>query len=282
VRSRRILLAAVPLGLAVFVIVKWVNVLGDAEGQADPQVGVWELMVAASVVLWTALAAVGVGMLDKLPRRDVGGLVLAVYGAILLLLVFTLLAGIHNQFVVAGQQWKNFLLHVIALVTITPWLVALERIRVVADDDDEWAPTAKAIARIQEHRRWLHAATAALGGMIALAVILTGGLREAVTAAGLEPTPDSYVLVYGAWLTALLAGLYLRVFSAVERRARWIVCSAVPLPDPGSDGFSAAVERRAQVGQELQLGGNARANLESLISVLAPLIGALLTRFGGL
>jgi hypothetical protein len=266
VPARLVLWAAAPLGLAVFAIVR----SGDAA--QTPLVDVWQLLVAASVVLWTALASAGLRMLETLPLRNVGRFLVAVYGAFALLLVLTGLAGIGNDVVVDGQRWKNGLLHALAAVAILPWLVALERIRL-----DE----ATTIERIRELRACLKGATAALGGMIAVAVILTGALREAVAEAGGTPSPDAYVLVYGAWLTAVLAAIYVRVFGAIERSARSIMDRAAPLPDPADDGFPAAAERRALLARELELGGDVRANLEGLVAVLAPLAGALLTRFGG-
>jgi hypothetical protein len=280
VSARRILLAAAPLGLAVLAIVVWVEAGAEPEAEPGPQADVWEFLVAGSVVLWTALASAGVSLLETLPRRDVRGFLAAVYGAMALLLVLTALAGVENGIVIAGQQWKNVLLHVIAAVTILPWLTALERIRLAATDD--WPADAAAIERIRALRGQLQAATAALGGMVAVAVLLSGALRNAVAEAGLEPTPDAYVLVYGAWLTAILAAVYLRVFGAIERCARAIVERAVPLPDPAAEAFPAAVERRGLLAQELGMGGDPRSNLESLVAVLAPLAGALLTRVGGL
>lgn len=274
--ARRILLAAAPFGLAVFAIVTLVEVGAEPEAKAGPLTDVWELMVGGSVVLWTALASVGARRLESLPRRDVRGFLAAVYGAMALLLVFTALAGVANGIVIWGQPWKNVLLHVIAAVTILPWLVALERIRLEARDRDA------TIERIRALRGGLQTATAALGGMVAVAVLLSGGLRNAVAETGLEPTPDEYVLVYGAWLTAILAAVYLRVFGAVERRAQAIVDRAVPLPDPAAEAFPAPVERRGLLAQELGMGGDPRSNLESLVAVLAPLVGALLTRVGGL
>ena len=278
--ARRILLAAAPLGLAVLAIVVWVEAGAEPEAEPGPQADVWEFLVAGSIVLWTALASAGVSLLETLPRRDVRGFLAAVYGAMALLLVLTALAGVENGIVIAGQQWKNVLLHVIAAVTILPWLTALERIRLAATDD--WPADAAAIERIRALRGQLQAATAALGGMVAVAVLLSGALRNAVAEAGLEPTPDAYVLVYGAWLTAILAAVYLRVFGAIERCARAIVDRAAPLPDPAAEAFPAAVERRGLLAQELGMGGDPRSNLESLVAVLAPLAGALLTRVGGL
>ena len=144
------------------------------------------------------------------------------------------------------------MLHALAAVAILPWLVALERIRLAARDKDA------NIERIRVLRADLKSATAALGGMIAVAVILTGALREAVAEAGKTPSPDAYVLVYGAWLTAVLAAIYVRAFGAIQRRARSIMDRAVPLPDPADDGVSGgrraarAARARARAGRRPQ------------------------------
>ena len=57
------------------------------------------------------------------------------------------------------------------------------------------------------------------------------------------------------------------------------------LRDPtgeSAEAFSASVALRTTLGQELGLGGDARKNLEGLVVVMSPLIGAILTRLGGL
>ena len=127
--------------------------------------------------------------------------------------------------------------------------------------------------------------TAALGAIVAVAVIGTGALRDAVAAAHLEPMPDTLVLVYGAWYTGVVAAIYLPAFGAIERQATRILDEVAQLPDPSpatAQTFSERVAYRAQVAQQLGLEGNARQNLEGLVVVMSPLIGAVLTRLGGL
>ena len=64
-----------------------------------------------------------------------------------------------------------------------------------------------------------------------------------------------------------------------------MLSTAAPLPDPDPESAEAFVTSRTlrtELAQELELGGDARRNLEGLLAVLAPLAGALLTRLGGL
>jgi hypothetical protein len=83
----------------------------------------------------------------------------------------------------------------------------------------------------------------------------------------------------------VLGAIYLYVFGAIDRRARWIVEQAAPLPEPrleSAEAFLASIQLRSQLAQEVELGGDARKNLEGLIAVLSPLLGALLTRLAGI
>jgi hypothetical protein len=126
-------------------------------------------------------------------------------------------------------------------------------------------------------------ATASLGTIIALAVIATGALQHAVQAAKLSPLPESFVLVYGGWFTGVLAAIYLYVFTALERRARSIREKAAPLPQPdiaSAEAFAASTKLRNELTQLLELGGDPRKNLEGLVAVLSPLVGALLSLAG--
>ena len=93
------------------------------------------------------------------------------------------------------------------------------------------------------------------------------------------------MIVYGAGFTAVLAGVYLYVFGALDRRARDLVRKAVRVPDPdpaAAQEFSARIALRRALAEELELGGDAKTNLEGLVVVLSPLVAAMLTRIGGL
>jgi hypothetical protein len=288
--------APVLAAIGAYVLLEGVDIGAEPEATPDERLAVWELVMTASVVAWTVLAGVGVRMLRDPEaatgvtswRRVVGsakGYFAAVYGAVAFPLVFVGLTGIGNPTILTGQQWKNVVLHLIGGAAILPLLVVVKQIHAQAQDSGTWSPTAASIARIGAMRRSLHVATAAVGAIIALAVIGTGALRDAVASVGLEPLPDTFVIVYGAWYTGVLAAIYLHAFGAVEHRARRILDDAAPLRDPtgeSADAVSASVALRTVLGQELGLGGDARKNLEGLVVVMSPLIGAILTRLGGL
>jgi hypothetical protein len=293
-RARAVVLTAPLLGVVAFALLEWVDWGAKPEHAAHPddRVAIWELSVTAGVVVWAVLAGIGLRMLEELDlpprgrsRSETAWFLLFVYGAIGLLLAVGFVTGLNNPTVLTGQHWKTPLLHLVAGVANLPLLIAMKRIQLCATEETEWSTGARDIQRIRYLRRSMNTATAALGAIIALAVISTGALRDAVVAAGLTPLPDTFVLVYGAWFTGVLAAIYLHAFGAVDRRARWIVEQAVPLPDPrleSGEAFLTSVQLRAQLAQEVELGGDARKNLEGLVAVLSPLLGALLTRLAGI
>jgi hypothetical protein len=217
-------------------------------------------------------------------QRETAAFVIFTYAAIALLLGIGALADLRNPEVLDGQEWKNGLLHLVAGAAIFPFLVALDRIRICAGEDYGWSTRARDIERIRYLRRYLRTATASLGAIVALAVISTGALRSAVEAAGKDALPDTFVIVYGAWFTGILAAIYLYAFGALEARARKILDATAPLPDPdlpSADAFKAMVELRRELTKELELGGDPRKNMEGLVAVLSPLAGALLSGLGG-
>ncbi len=304
--ARAVTLAAPLLGLATFALLKWagwgserdIHALGGAR-----ELAVWQFLLTAQVVVWSVLAGAGLRAVKALNahaqawlaetapawrarwRKETARFLLFSYSVVAVLLVAGGLAGLRNPYVMTGQDWKIPLLHVIAGAAAFPFLVVLKRVQLCATEETGWSTTAKDIERIHLLRSYLRLATASLGAIIALAVIATGALRQAVEAADLTPLPDTFVLVYGAWFTGVLAAIYLHVFTALDGRARSVLERAAPLPDPNlgaAEAFATGTKLRGELSAELELGGDPRKNLEGLIAVLSPLGGALLTRLGGL
>ena len=112
-----------------------------------------------------------------------------------------------------------------------------------------------------------------------------GRLLWGTAAAGLTPLPEGFVVVYGASFTAVVAAVYLYVFSALETRGSLFLEAVAALPDPSVEraaAFTAGRSLRTELSQELELNRDPRKDLQSLLAVLSPLIGALLTKLGGL
>ncbi|WP_327638277.1 hypothetical protein OHB24_07865 [Kribbella sp. NBC_00482] len=285
-------------GLASFALLKWVNFGTDPDVNArggTAELGIWQYLVSINVMIWVLLAGLGLVLLRQL-TAEVDDWKPASRGETVRFVVFVLIltavplviggaAGMKNPYTIEGQNWKIPLLHAVAGVANVPLLVLLKRIHLVAVDDERWSTTARDIARLQLLRRTTRIATAALGGVIALAVVATGALRQATAAAGLTPLPEGFVVVYGASFTAVVAAVYLYVFSALETRGSRFLEAVAALPDPSVEraaAFTAGRSLRTELSQELELNRDPRKDLQSLLAVLSPLIGALLTKLGGL
>ena len=302
VRIRERLIPAIrrcSLAISPFLVAAIVFVLLEAGGdrpgiapEARARAAVWEVLVTASVFAWVILARIGWRVAQEVRELSgrkadawpVAAFLATVYVAVALPLILVLLTNIGNDQVLTDQQAKNGLLHFTGAVLIAPLLVAIKRIQLFADDRSAWSTSVDTIARVRQLRRALHLATAALGGIVASAVVATGALRDAVAAAGLDTTPDTFVLVYGAWYTAVLGGIYFYAFRAIEGRARWFLQETAPLPEPSlvaAEDFSTSFGLREQLTQELELGRSAFANLQGLVVILSPLLGAVLTRLAG-
>jgi hypothetical protein len=305
----RVVIAGAPfLALGVFALLEWADWGSQPDAKAEggeKELAVWEGLITAQVAVWAVLAGVGLRAMRELDadaeawlaestdawrarwRKETTWFLLLSYGVIVVLFVPSTLGSgeLRNPSILTGQEWKIVLLFVVAGVAIFPFLFVLKRIQLCAAEESGWSTRAKDLERIQVLRRQLRSATASLGTVIALFVIASGALSDAVEAAGLEPLPDSAILVAGAWFTGVLAAIYLYVFTSLDARARGILERAAPLPDPSraaADEFVASTTLRRELSVELELGGDARKNLEGLIAVFSPLAAALLSRFGGL
>lgn len=317
----RMVIAGAPfLAFGVFALFEWADwgcpPADEAEG-GENELAVWEALITAQVAVWAVLAGVGLRALRELNahaeawfaesseawrarwRRETTWFLLFSYGVIVVLLVPAALGSggqgsscaeigsgeLRNPSILTGQEWKVPLLFVVAGVANFPFLFVLKRIQLCAAEESGWSTSAGDIERIQVLRRQLRSATASLGTVIALFVIASGALSDAVEAAGLKPLPDSAILVAGAWFTGVVAAIYLYVFTSLDARARRFLERAAPLPDPNpaaAEEFAASTKLRRELSAELELGGDARKNLEGLIAVFSPLAAALLSRFGGL
>ena len=264
------------------------------------ELGAWKVLIASQVAAWTLFLAFGIRGLVRLEasidewshpglarrnrwQRETILFLVLVYGTLSAMLVIGGFAKLQNPRLLADQSRKIALLHVVAGAASSPFLIGLKRIQLYAEDDGLWPGSADDIGRLQVLRRYLRSATAAMGTIVALAVVSTGALRNAVVAVGKIPLPQEFVLIYGAFLTGVVGAVYVYVFSAIEARARSILQTAAPLPDPdvaSADHFSAVVKLRGELADVLELGGDPRKNLEGLIAVFAPLLGALITGVG--
>jgi len=304
----RVAIAGAPfLAFGMFALLEWADWGSPRDARArggEKELAVWEGLITAQVVVWAVLAGLGLRTLRELDaqaevwlaestqarrarwRWETWSFVLFAYVVIAVVFVpGATVGGLSAPAVLPGQEWKSGLIFGVAFAAILPFLVVLKRIQLWAAEEDGWSTSAGDIERIRVLRRKLRSATASLGTVIALFVISSGAVSDAVVAAKLPPLPDSVVLVVGGVFTGVLAAVYLYVFTSLDSRARGLLERAAPLPDPNpaaAEEFAASTNLRRELSAELELGGDPRKNLEGLIAVLSPLTAALLSRFAGL
>lgn len=309
VDASRVLIAIAPLlAFGVFALLQWGDWGKPRDAEAiggETELLIWKGLITAQVLVWTVLAGIGLRALHDLGSHVEAWLgesvsewrarwraqtllfVLFVYSVLALLIVLGAFAEgtVRNPVVLHGLHWKVIVVFVLGGLAILPFLIVLKRVQLCAAERRSWSTRAGDIERIRVLRARLRTATASLGTVIALYMVSSGALSDAVDAAALPSVSDSLILVAGAWFTGVLAALYLYVFTAVDGRARRLLERAAPLPDPSpstATEFTGAASLRRDLSAELELGGDARQNLEGLIAVFSPLGAALLSRFAGL
>ena len=280
---------------------------GESWFGRTPQFTVWQLILVAEVIVLGVLAAEGLTALRNLDaalrasapnlRWKATTATQLGYGYLLVLIPLVFYQLSVGAVDVAGMPAKIGIVVVLGLLTTVPFLVVLKRIQIAADSPSGWG-TAGDIQRMRDFRQSLQGSSAALGLLIAMAVLATGALHQALTAgqkaarragaseeiAQLQPFPDVYILLYGLLFTGLLAGVYIAVLRSLDRRSREIVEAAAPIEDPTCPPaeFKEIHEKRTALATELQLGGGLRQNLEGAIAVLSPLATAVLTSLAGI
>src|SRR3954467_2149673 len=162
-----------------------------------------------------------------------------------------------HGFVFPGMPVKTALLVWLGVVValgaaIGMWLVhaALERLF-----DDEVTPPGSLLVRFADLQSQIKALVAIQGAVLGGAILSAGALRNAVLAAPRHPDfPSEYVLIYGVFLSGLVALCFVPTqarVSALGRRLRnrWL---ADP-PSPAGPEWSEWYGRRTAVGEMLGL-----------------------------
>ena len=121
---------------------------------------------------------------------------------------------------------------------------------------------------------------AVLGGLVTVAVLELGALINAINAfrPG-EEVPSEIIFVAASLFAAGLAVLYLPAFSALQHAGQHLVDMLSPLPSVGDDAFVVACDKRDRLRSMLGIDTSAKANLESGVLTLTPLIGGAVTTF---
>jgi hypothetical protein len=121
----------------------------------------------------------------------------------------------------------------------------------------------------------LHRFITFLGAMIGLATLAKGASRHAFVATGGRPAdfPPEFVLLHGAFFTALLALVYIPTYNRLVAAGVAILDAVFPVNSPDLDLKKLAEwqSNRKSLEELLQLRANALDNLRVSLSILAPL-----------
>lgn len=274
------------LGAVGFVLgVRFVTV-GYKFGKEDdaiysaPQTIIWMTLIAAQVALWFIAA----------PRLVEIGWELRGYGydnwlqIAVALLMLLLLLGIPSLFKLRfdfafrhlGAKLKTMTLVgvFVGVIAITDMLLVQAAItQIVNDAAMQQRFDLNLVQSYLARRDELQQSLSILGGIIGLATLATGALRNAALAAGEDKKlyPSESVLVYGLYYTAMVALIYVPIYLSVAHAGEVIRDGLLPLKDLNVDALADFQKKHEAVEQLLELHGGAAESLQSGLAILAPL-----------
>jgi hypothetical protein len=247
---------------------------------------VWRYLIASQAAFWGAVALplwqwrqslVKEYSIDSAGKHVgiVASAMLVIFGSLVLVSVIE-----SPHAVLVDQQARIFMIVFVGYVVMLPAVTGLIEARMAANPE-RWKTELNAIMppyhHLQDHLRGF---LTVLGGMIALIVLTTGALANAI--ADFRPEyaqPREGALVNGAFFAGAVAFLYLPAYVAVQRRGEELLDRICPLRDPNDEKFLDNIERRAKLADLLRLGSTPRENLEKGIIILAPLLTGLVSAF---
>ena len=267
--------------------------LGDSE-----EFGIWVLLIVGQVMAWFLLAGAGLHALIELWQRlgdwglrpEQAAIKTAVY-LVFGYLVVTVLLRLYQEARAhiapggddAGLQAKVVVLTVLAYLATLPHAITLKLVQLASADGAAWGSIDLDVPRMRYLRAASLTAAAALAFVIAMAVLATGALRQALAAGGLRPFPEIYIIFYGLLFSGLLGAIYLHAFNALDARGQSTLDGAAPFVDPmPADDYSTVHKARTELASELQIGGDIRKNLEGLLVVISPLVSAVFSSLAGI
>jgi hypothetical protein len=115
------------------------------------------------------------------------------------------------------------------------------------------------------------------GAVIAGAVLAAGALQSAVDGYRNQTGRPEAVLVYGLFLSTLLAAAYAPAFGALRNAGERVLEAVEPTPKPGDDDWPLGTPRRRELRAYLELDIGLVESLRVGVAVLAPLASGLLS-----
>ena len=190
-----------------------------------------------------------------------------------------------------GHAAKMLVLSVVGLGVAVPGILGVFRVdAAVTRDFDHPSGTAAEVLQLNELRGHLARFGALLSIIVGLAMLSSGGLRNALSAEfGREVLPLELVWVYGGYFSGLLAIIYIpayvRLLAAGGRLADQLCPPPAPWTAPNkevADLLGEYVKRREMVEQALSLHVGAVESFRTAAFIASPLAAALFSSLVGL
>lgn len=129
-------------------------------------------------------------------------------------------------------------------------------------------------------RAILQSQLAALGALIALSTLTTAAFRTAILAAFPDRASDfsaTGVLLFGAWLTVILALVYVPPSERLRQHARALVDEVFPIPGQFDGDWQQQLQRRRDLAAALRVDETSPNSIQNALIIGGPLITSALT-----
>jgi hypothetical protein len=253
----------------------------------SPKAMVWIFFVAGQFALWATV-------IEPLWRWRLHvciayGLrqIRAIRAKVAVAIIFFALPGLFLVYVVpdsklAHHDFKmgvvNVCAVIVALVAVSGiWYVRAALESSFVESQPGGGPVRSAQEKIEvlgDLRTHLQRFISLLGAMVALATLAKGALRQAILATGGSTAefPPEYVLLQGAYFSALLALVYIPTYTLLARAGDDIVDSIYPVSSPDLDWGRLRQwhANRKSLEDFLELKAGAIHNFRASIAILAP------------
>jgi hypothetical protein len=171
-------------------------------------------------------------------------------------------------------------------VTVVTWLGTLVALVAVAgivrvgraawslEVEGRGAPALETYLELRSHlRQFLLIA----GAVVAGAVLAAGALQSAIDGYRHQTGRPESVLLYGLFLSTLLAAAYAPAFMALRGAGERVLEELEPNPEPGDRDWPLGTPRRRELRSHLELDAGVVESLRVGVAVLAPLASGLVT-----
>jgi hypothetical protein len=254
---------------------------------ASPKAMVWIFLVAGQFAFWANLIEPLWRWRSKLRINYSLSQTHAIRLKLMAAVVFFALPGFFLVYVVpdsnlAHHDVKMALVNLVAMITALIAVAGIWYVRAAvqatfAENGSairQAIPVQKQIEIVIDLRTHLQRYITVLGAMVALATLAKGALRQAILSTGGNSAdfPAEYVLLQGAYFTALLALVYIPTYSILAEVGSDLVESIYPATtgDLDWEHLSRWQGNRKSLEGLLQLQGGAVHNLRASVSILAP------------